>query len=63
MTTTLTGVPTLRTNLSEYAVTKAMRDGRVKSDLVTLDFAPIPGSKLGELSAWTDVVLGFTPKA
>lgn len=43
MTTTLKGVPTLRTNLSEYAVTKAMRDGRVKSDLVTLDFCgPTP---------------------
>ncbi|WP_206955376.1 phosphate ABC transporter substrate-binding protein [Trinickia acidisoli] len=43
MTTTLTGVPTLRTNLSEYAVTKAMRDGRVSSDLVTLDFCgPTP---------------------
>ncbi|WP_261534935.1 type 2 periplasmic-binding domain-containing protein [Burkholderia multivorans] len=43
MTTTLTGVPTLRTNLSEYAATKAMRDGRVKSDLVTLDFCgPTP---------------------
>ncbi|HKT92777.1 MAG TPA: phosphate ABC transporter substrate-binding protein, partial [Paraburkholderia sp.] len=41
--TTLTGVPTLRTNLAEYAVTKAMRDGRVKSDLVTLDFCgPTP---------------------
>ncbi|MEI7290960.1 phosphate ABC transporter substrate-binding protein [Paraburkholderia tropica] len=43
MTTTFTGVPTLRTNLSEYAVTKAMRDGRVRSDLVTLDFCgPTP---------------------
>ncbi|MEX3978012.1 phosphate ABC transporter substrate-binding protein [Paraburkholderia sp. EG287A] len=43
MTTTLTGVPTLRTNLAEYAVTKAMRDGRVASDLVTLDFCgPTP---------------------
>jgi 4,5-dihydroxyphthalate decarboxylase len=42
-TTTLDGVPTLRTNLSEYAVTKAMRDGRVKSDRVTLDFCgPTP---------------------
>ena len=28
---------TLRTNLADYAVTKAMKDGRVKSDLVTLD--------------------------
>jgi 4,5-dihydroxyphthalate decarboxylase len=43
MTTTLTGVPTLRTNLSDYAVTKAMRDGRVKSDLVTVDYCgPTP---------------------
>lgn len=43
MTTTLNGVPTLRTNLSEYAVTRAMRDARVKSDLVTLDFCgPTP---------------------
>ncbi len=43
MTTTLTGAPTLRINLAEYAVTKAMRDGRVSSDLVTLDFCgPTP---------------------
>ena len=42
-TTTATSAPTLRTNLAEYAVTKAMRDGRVKSDLVTLDFCgPTP---------------------
>jgi 4,5-dihydroxyphthalate decarboxylase len=35
--------PSLRTNLAEYAVTKAMRDGRVKSDLVHLDFCgPTP---------------------
>ena len=34
MTTTLTAVPTLRTNLADYAVTKAMKDGRVKSDIV-----------------------------
>ena len=36
-------IPTLRTNLSEDAVTKAMRDGRVKSDKVQLDFCgPTP---------------------
>jgi 4,5-dihydroxyphthalate decarboxylase len=36
-------IPTLRTNLAEYAVTKAMRDGRVKSDRVHLDFCgPTP---------------------
>ena len=42
-TTTAIDVPTLRTNLVEYAVTKAMRDGRVKSDIVNLDFCgPTP---------------------
>jgi len=36
-------VPTLRTNLADYAVTKAMKDGRVASDLVTLDYCgPTP---------------------
>jgi 4,5-dihydroxyphthalate decarboxylase len=34
---------TLRTNLADYAVTQAMKDGRVKSDLVTLDYCgPTP---------------------
>ena len=43
MTTTLTDVPTLRTNLADYPVTKAMKDGRVKSDFVTLDYCgPTP---------------------
>jgi len=43
MTTDLTGVPTLRVNLSEYAVTKALLDGRVTSDIVKLDFCgPTP---------------------
>lgn len=43
MTTNLTGVPTLRTNLSQYAVTKALLDGRVSSDIVKLDFCgPTP---------------------
>ena len=41
---------------------RSIRDPRAR-DLVSLDFAPISGSKLGELSARTDVVLGFTPKA
>ena len=36
-------IPTLRVNLAEYAVTKAMRDGRVSSDKVKLDFCgPTP---------------------
>lgn len=43
MTTTTSAVPTLRTNLTTYPVTKAMKDGRVKSDLVNLDFCgPTP---------------------
>ncbi|MBB6563512.1 4,5-dihydroxyphthalate decarboxylase [Acidovorax soli] len=43
MTTTDTLVPTLRTNLADYAVTKAMKDGRVKSDIVHLDYCgPTP---------------------
>lgn len=36
-------VPTLRTNLADYPVTKAMKDGRVSSNIVKLDFCgPIP---------------------
>ena len=43
MTTTATEVPALRTNLAEYPVTKAMKGGRVKSDIVELDFCgPTP---------------------
>jgi 4,5-dihydroxyphthalate decarboxylase len=43
MTTTFDGVPTLRTNLADYPVTKAMKDGRVHSDIVHLDFCgPTP---------------------
>lgn len=38
MTDTTTPVTTLKTNLADYPVTKAMKDGRVTSDLVTLDF-------------------------
>jgi 4,5-dihydroxyphthalate decarboxylase len=43
MSSSYEGVPTLRVNLSEYAVTKAIRDGRVGTDLATLDFCgPTP---------------------
>ena len=38
MTDVRTGVTTLRTNLADYPVTMAMKDGRVRSDLVALDF-------------------------
>lgn len=33
-----TSVMTLKTNLADYPVTKAIKDGRVSSDIVTLDF-------------------------
>lgn len=43
MTTPANDIPTLRVNLAEYPVTKAMRDGRVRSDLFNLDFCgPTP---------------------
>jgi 4,5-dihydroxyphthalate decarboxylase len=38
MTSTATDNLTLRTNLADYATTKAMKDGRVTSPVVTLDF-------------------------
>jgi len=38
-----TDIPTLRVNLADYPVTKAMKDGRVKSAIVDLDFCgPTP---------------------
>ena len=36
--TTTTPPLTLRINLADYPVTKAVRDGRVASDLIKLDF-------------------------
>jgi 4,5-dihydroxyphthalate decarboxylase len=43
MTTNKIEAPTLRTNLATYPVTKAMKEGSVKSDLVHLDFCgPTP---------------------
>jgi protocatechuate 3,4-dioxygenase, beta subunit len=41
---------------------RAIRDPKAR-DSVTLDFTPMPDSKLGELIARGDVVLGFTPEA
>jgi len=32
-------------------------------DSVTIDFSPLKGSRIGELAAKFDVVLGFTPKS
>jgi protocatechuate 3,4-dioxygenase, beta subunit len=39
---------------------RAIRDKKAR-DSVCLDFAPLPGSRTGELAVRGDVVLGFTP--
>ena len=39
-----------------------LRDPKAR-DSVTVDFAPMTGSKIGELMAKFDVVLGLTPEA
>jgi protocatechuate 3,4-dioxygenase, beta subunit len=41
---------------------KSLRDPKVR-DAVTVDFAPIKTSKIGELAARFDIVMGFTPEA
>jgi protocatechuate 3,4-dioxygenase beta subunit len=41
-------------------VYRSIRDPKAR-DAVTVDFTPIPDSRLGELAARFDVVLGFTP--
>lgn len=38
-----------------------VRDPKAK-EAITVDFAPLPGSKAGELAARFDIVLGFTPE-
>ena len=41
---------------------RSLRDPKVR-DAVTVDFTPIKDSRIGELAARFDVVLGFTPEA
>ena len=41
---------------------KGIRDEKLR-EMVTVDFAPLPGAKAGELAARFDVVLGVTPEA
>jgi len=40
-------------------VLKAIRDARARESVI-VDFAPIPASRIGELAAKFDIVLGFT---
>lgn len=41
---------------------RSVRDPQAR-DAITVDFAPIEGSRIGELAARFDIVLGFTPEA
>lgn len=41
---------------------KAIKDAKARAAIM-VDFAPIKGSRLGELAAHFDIVLGFTPEA
>ena len=43
-------------------VYRGIRDEKAR-DSVTIDFAPLKGSKVGELTARFDVILGLTPEA
>ncbi|MBL9123019.1 MAG: intradiol ring-cleavage dioxygenase [Planctomycetaceae bacterium] len=43
-------------------VLRAIRDAAAR-ELVMVDFAPLPRSKIGELQARFDIVLGYTPEA
>ena len=45
-----------------HGVFWSMRDPKTK-DLLMVDFAPLPNSKIGELAAKFDIVLGYTPEA
>jgi protocatechuate 3,4-dioxygenase, beta subunit len=41
---------------------RSIRDPKARES-VTVDFTPLPGSRIGELAARFDVVLGFTPES
>jgi protocatechuate 3,4-dioxygenase, beta subunit len=43
-------------------VYRGIRDPKARES-VTLDFAPLEGSRIGELTARFDIVLGYTPEA
>jgi protocatechuate 3,4-dioxygenase, beta subunit len=43
-------------------VYRGIKDPKARES-VTIDFAPIPASGAGELSAKFDMVMGFTPSA
>lgn len=43
-------------------ILRSIRDERARESVI-IDFAPIPDSRIGELAARFDMVLGFTPEA
>jgi protocatechuate 3,4-dioxygenase beta subunit len=43
-------------------VFRSIRDVKAR-DTVIVDFAPLKGSRIGELTARFDIVLGYTPEA
>jgi protocatechuate 3,4-dioxygenase beta subunit len=43
-------------------VFRGIRDGKAR-DTVLVDFAPLKNSRIGELTARFDIILGFTPEA
>jgi protocatechuate 3,4-dioxygenase beta subunit len=43
-------------------VWRAIRDEKARNS-VTIDFTPIPRSRIGEVAAKFDIILGFTPEA
>lgn len=49
-------------NNDRDGIYRSLRDPKVR-DAVTVDFAPVPNSRVGELTAKFDLILGFTPEA
>ena len=43
-------------------ILRSIRDEKLR-DLITIDFSPIKESRIGELAAKFDIVLGVTPEA
>ena len=41
---------------------KSVKDDKQRES-ITVDFAPMPGAKAGELAAKFDIIMGFTPSA
>ena len=49
-------------NNERDGVLRGIRDAKQKES-VLVDFAPVPGSKIGELATKFDIVMGYTPEA